>query len=73
MYLSISTLGKDKKKEKTDDTEVLSQKTKDKSARGQEKRNQEGKWFPVKLLIREVNPQAQFPVTVSGIIYSLLL
>jgi len=70
----MNVLERDRKREKTDDTEVLSQEGKDKSARGQEeKRNQVVKWLRVKLLITEVKPQAQFPMTVSGIIYSLLL
>lgn len=70
----MNVLERDRKREKTDDTEVLSQEGKDKSARGQEeKRNQVVKWLRVKLLTTEVKPQAQFPMTVSGIIYSLLL
>lgn len=74
MYIYKCVREGKKKKEKTDDTEVLSQEGKGKSARGQKgKRNQEVKWLPVKLLITEVKPQAQFPMTVSGIIYSLLL
>lgn len=74
MCVSMNVLERDRKREKTDDTEVLSQEGKDKSARGQEeKRNQVVKWLWVKLLITEVKPQAQFPMTVSGIIYSLLL